>query len=151
MKGQARVFAPATIGNVGPGFDVLGAAVDGLGDTVSVMLGVKTPECRVLGRDADAVPRALDENTAAIAARAYLLSKKYTRPFSITIEKGLPLSGGLGGSAASSVGGALAAAHALAKPFKDTDILAAAAEGEAHAAGWHFDNLARASSAASPW
>ena len=29
-----RVFAPATIGNIGPGFDVLGMAITGLGDTV---------------------------------------------------------------------------------------------------------------------
>jgi len=35
-KQIATVFAPATVGNVGPGFDVLGLAVDGIGDTVTV-------------------------------------------------------------------------------------------------------------------
>ncbi len=139
---RARVFAPATIGNVGPGFDVLGVAVAGLGDEVEITLDVDRAECIVTGRDAELVPRGLRDNAAAIAARAFLDAKKHTRPFALAIHKGLPLSGGLGGSAASSVGGALAAALALGKPFTDEAVLVAAAEGEAAVAGWHFDNLA---------
>ena len=33
---SVKVFAPATIGNIGPGFDVLGLAIQGLGDIVEV-------------------------------------------------------------------------------------------------------------------
>lgn len=139
---RARVFAPATIGNVGPGFDVLGLAIDGLGDTVEVRLDVKENEVIVTGRDALLLPKSMTKNAAAIAARAYLAKKGYKGGVRIYVLKGLPMSGGLGGSAASSVGGALAAAIALDEPYTDDDVLLAALRGEAAVAGTHFDNLA---------
>ena len=132
---RARVFAPATIGNVGPGFDVLGLCIDGLGDVVEARIGESYVE--VAGRDAELVPLEPEKNAASIAARALLGCD-----VGISIHKGLPLSGGLGGSAASSVGGALAAALASGKRFSSERILQAALEGEAAGAGRHYDNLA---------
>ncbi|HEX6085426.1 MAG TPA: homoserine kinase [Thermoanaerobaculia bacterium] len=164
-------FAPGSIGNVGPGFDVLGLAVDGIGDTVTVELTQEASRIEaVTGRDAELVPRDPERNCAAIAANAYL------RPFGfralVSIHKGLALAGGMGGSAASSVAGAYAAALAhriilsradgegspateRASGFSrgsfavyaaqdDTlrDVLAAALEGEAAVAGRHLDNIA---------
>lgn len=140
---RATVFAPATIGNVGPGFDVLGLAVEGLGDVVTVELGVGAREVEVSGRDAALVPREPERNAAWLAARAYLAAHgEQTRPFSVRLEKGLPVSGGLGGSAASSVGGALAAAFALGRPFATEEVLEASMAGESAVAGRHWDNLA---------
>jgi len=138
---RATAFAPGSIGNVGPGFDVLGLAVDGIGDTVTVEL-TKGPAkiADVTGRDADLVPRDPDRNCASIAAHAYL------QPFGfraiVTIEKGLALAGGLGGSAASSVAGAYAAALALGQSPAMRDVIAAALEGESVVAGRHLDNIA---------
>jgi homoserine kinase len=138
---NATAFAPGSIGNVGPGFDVLGLAVDGIGDRVGVEL-TKGPSkvTGISGVDADLVPREADRNCAAIAANAHL------RPFGyhaiVTIEKGLPLAGGMGGSAASSVAGAYAAALALGQNPDPRDILAAALEGESAVAGCHLDNIA---------
>src|SRR5204863_84496 len=85
---RATAFAPGSIGNVGPGFDVLGLAVDGIGDRVTVELTKGDSKVvDVTGRDADLVPRDADRNCAAIAANAYL------RPFGyraiVSIEKGL--------------------------------------------------------------
>ncbi|MBI5508693.1 MAG: homoserine kinase [Deltaproteobacteria bacterium] len=136
------MFAPGSVGNVGPGFDVLGLAVSGIGDTVSVELDTDATEVRVRGRDARLIPTAPEHNAAAIAAFAYLERKRYRGGLRLDLEKGLPLSGGLGGSAASSVGGALAAALAFGARFDPEAILTAAAAGEAAVAGRHYDNLA---------
>jgi homoserine kinase len=140
---KVSAFAPGSIGNVGPGFDVLGLAVDGIGDTVTLEL--TTGEARiddVTGRDADLVPRDPSRNTAAIAAIAWLRAHGETRNPIISIHKGLALSGGMGGSAASSVAGAYAAALACEAKANPIEIIAAALEGEAAVAGRHLDNLA---------
>jgi homoserine kinase len=138
---RATAFAPGSIGNVGPGFDVLGLAVEGIGDTVTIELTKDAAAIAdVTGRDAELVPRDPERNCAAIAAHAYL------RPFGwnaiVTIHKGLALAGGMGGSAASSVAGAYAAALACEAPFDANQIIAAALEGEAAVAGRHLDNIA---------
>jgi homoserine kinase len=138
----ATAYAPGSIGNVGPGFDVLGLAVDGIGDRVTVELtrNASSRVADITGRDAELVPRDAQRNCAAIAAEAYL------RPFGyraiVTIEKGLALAGGMGGSAASSVAGAYAAGLALGQAPNVRDVLAAALEGESAVAGRHLDNIA---------
>lgn len=137
----ATAFAPGSIGNVGPGFDVLGVAVDGIGDKVTVELtqGEGRVEA-VTGIDSELVPRDSTRNCAAIAADAYLQPFGYRAI--VSVEKGLPLAGGMGGSAASSVAGAYAAALALGQSPDLREILAAALEGEAVVAGRHLDNIA---------
>lgn len=138
---RATAFAPGSIGNVGPGFDVLGLAFDGMGDAVTVELTRGAGAIvDVTGRDADLVPRDPQRNCAAIAADAYL------RPFGfraiVSIDKGLALAGGMGGSAASSVAGAYAAGLALGQSPRMEEVIAAALEGEAAVAGRHLDNIA---------
>jgi homoserine kinase len=149
----ATVFAPGSIGNVGPGFDVLGMAIDGFGDTVTVELtaGGETP-VTVRGRDAELIPTDPGKNAAAIAANAMLrnvepaLSRleppKRRLYVAVTIDKGLPVSGGLGGSAASSVAGAYAAALALDVKVSPEEVMTAALEGEMFVSGRHLDNIA---------
>jgi homoserine kinase len=94
----------------------------------------------VTGRDANLVPRDPERNCAAIAAHAYLLP--YGFRSIVTIEKGLALAGGMGGSAASSVAGAYAAGLALGQAPALRDVIAAALEGECAVAGKHLDNIA---------
>jgi homoserine kinase len=137
-------FAPGSIGNVGPGFDVLGLAVEGIGDRVTLTL-IDGPARidDITGRDANLVPRDPSKNAASIAAVAWLRTHGDHRNPAMTIDKGLPLAGGMGGSAASSVAGAYAAALATgdANPPSDA-IIAAALQGEAAVAGHHLDNIA---------
>jgi homoserine kinase len=141
---RRSAFAPASIGNVGPGFDVLGLAVEGIGDRVTVSLtdGPARIEA-VSGRDADLVPRDPVKNAATIAAVAWLRAHGDLRNPIATIEKGLPLSGGMGGSAASAVAGAYAAALASGVDAPPSnEVIAAALQGEAAVAGHHVDNVA---------
>ena len=141
MNDRATAYAPGSIGNVGPGFDVLGLAVDGIGDRVTVTLTKRESRVEsVTGRDAQFVPMNPDRNCASIAANAYL--QPYGFRAIVSVEKGLALSGGMGGSAASSVAGAYAAALALGQAPQQRDILAAALEGEAALSGRHLDNIA---------
>jgi homoserine kinase len=133
---KATVFAPGSIGNVGPGFDILGLAIDGIGDTVTVEAGKSGPVI-VRGIDAALVPTDPEKNAAAIAARAMA-----NQPLQITIDKGLPVSAGLGGSAASSVAGALAAAIACDITITTSSMMLAALEGEIAVSGRHLDNIA---------
>jgi homoserine kinase len=136
------VFAPATVGNVGPGFDVLGLAVDGVGDTVTVELTDDSRGVTVTGRDSHLVPTDPAQNAASIAAEAVLRRVGVQSALKISIHKGLAVSGGLGGSAASSTGGAVAAALALGWAAAPTQLAQAALEGESAVAGRHLDNIA---------
>ena len=140
---KATVFAPGSIGNVGPGFDVLGLAVDGIGDRVTVELssGPEVP-VRVRGTDAAMIPTDPSKNAAAIAANAMLRRYGRSRSAVVIIDKGLPVSGGMGGSAASSVAGAYAAALASGDPATKEEIMTAALEGEMFVSGRHLDNIA---------
>jgi len=137
-----RIFAPATIGNVASGFDVLGLAVAGLGDTF-VFEESGHYSIAVQGRDARLVPLEPEKNTVTLAAEALFAALGIApKRFHVTLERALPLAGGLGSSAASSVAGALAAAK-LADVLDRKDlILRAALAAETFVAGPHLDNIA---------
>lgn len=138
---KVRVFAPGSIGNVGPGFDILGMAVDGFGDEFTFDFSVKNYSINIFGIGADKIPRMREANAACIAADAILRKYDSASNYSLRIDRSLPLSGGMGASAAASVAGALAASHYLGK-YSEVEILQAALEAERHVAGYHLDNIA---------
>ena len=141
------VYAPGSIGNVGPGFDVLGLAVEGAGDRVTVTPSEK-PGIHVRNAGHSTLPSDPLRNSAAIAARAVLRRSGVPGALSmglwIDIEKGLPLSGGQGGSAASAAAGAMATNLLLGEPLSAMGLVVAALEAEAVVAGRHADNVAPA-------
>src|SRR6266508_4482000 len=99
-KGSISVFAPASVANFGVGFDVLGAALDGPGDTLTARL-TRTPGVRVVSISGDGgrLPRDPRLNTAAVAASAVLAEVGRRRGdrrvgIELSLEKGLPLSSG---------------------------------------------------------
>ena len=141
---KARAFAPGSIGNVGPGFDILGLALEGIGDFVTVKLVDSASQVEhVSGLDADSIPREIDKNLAVIAATAWLRAAGIRKNVIVSIEKGLPLAGGMGGSAASSVAAAYAAALAAGVKAPETgSIIQAASEAEGKISGEHLDNIA---------
>ena len=104
---SVKVFAPATIGNIGPGFDVLGLAIEGMGDIVKArnISGNKLIIENILNSDHDI---SLDptKNTAGIAAQKALDLLNIKSGVSLEIIKGMPSGSGLGSSAASAVAGA---------------------------------------------
>lgn len=141
-----RVFAPATVSNVGPGFDVLGFAMQRPGDTVDAELcdeaGVELVE--VTG-DGGQLPRSAGENSAGAAAAAVLARAAvgHRAPgVRLRLHKGLPLASGLGSSGASAAAAAVATNILLGRPLSPHDVVACAMQGERVASGSaHADNV----------
>ncbi len=147
-----RVIAsvPGGIGNFGPGLDVLGCALTGARDEV-IAEWSQTAGITIIDAGHPQLPTDPAKNTASIAAAAVMRAAttrgvRVSHPgIAITIKKGLPLSGGQGGSAASAVAGAVAA-NALIWPvgsgLTQNELLTCALEGEETVAGRHLDNIA---------
>jgi len=141
-------FAPATVSNVACGFDVLGFALDAPGDEVTARFcdasATQVTIADIIGDDGR-LPRAAERNTAGVAARALLTRLGERRGVALTIRKGLPLSSGLGGSAASAVAAAVAVNALLGADTPLEVLMACAFEGERVGAGSaHGDNIAPA-------
>ena len=140
----ATAFAPASSGNVAIGFDILGFAVDALGDRVTVSRSERPGVViSAVSGIAGELPTDPAQNTAG---RALLAMHEELAPgfgFEMRIEKGIPLGSGLGGSAASAVGAVVAANALLTNPCEKLDLLKFAMQGEAVASGsMHVDNIA---------
>jgi homoserine kinase len=144
MKQRLRIFAPATIANLGPGFDVLGLALSAPGDVVEAELsdrpGVEIVE--VTGDDG-ALSKDPAHNVAGRAAADVLQRAADSRGMRLWLHKQMPLASGLGSSGASSAAGAVAANELLGRPLSQRDLLLSAMEGERAASGTpHADNVA---------
>ncbi len=140
-----KITSPATIANLGSGFDVLGLCLEGLNDSF-LFSESESFEIKVFGKDADLVPLDAAQNAICIASSAYFKSQNLKAvAYSVLLERQLPLSGGLGASAAASVAGALAAAifagHDIETHHTKKNIIQAALAGETAVAGRHLDNI----------
>ena len=144
MNDEVTVFAPASMGNVAVGYDLLGSALDGLGDRVTVQR-LDEPVVRIgniTGR-VTALPTEPADNTATVALRSLRGAADIDGGFEVSIEKGIPLGSGLGGSAASAVGAVVAGAELLPGSWAQEALLPHALAGEAVAGGdLHPDNVA---------
>jgi homoserine kinase len=140
-------FAPATVANVGCGFDVLGFAIHGLGDFVTAAFSnTRGVSIRSITGEGGKLPLEADKNTAGLAAMALLeeLGQKEVGVV-LSITKKMPLGSGLGSSAASSVAAIKAVNSLLNDPFTTSELLPFAVEGEMAASGTpHADNVAAA-------
>lgn len=144
---RVRAFAPASIGNLGPGLDVLGCAVTGAGDTV-VAEWCDDPGVVVRDSGHPELPTDPALHSSAIAAAEVLRRalggghRPTSSGIALTVKKELPLSAGQGGSAASAVAGAVAANALCGSPLSSDALLDACLIAEAAVAGRHLDNLA---------
>jgi homoserine kinase len=140
---SVKAFAPATISNLGPGFDVLGVAVHKPGDFV-IARRQEEPGLSFLLQTAQAhVPQDPQKNVAAYVARLILREMKPSFGVQLLLQKAMPIGSGLGSSAASSVAAAMAVNALMTKPLKRPELLRFALEGERFACGsLHADNAA---------
>lgn len=144
MLQTIRVFAPATVANVGPGFDVLGFAIDAPGDEV-IVRRTSEPGVRIVDITGDGgrLPREADRNTVTVPILQYLEEHLVEGGFEVTLHKQMPLGSGLGSSAASAVAGVYAVNAMLGSPVDRDQLLIYALEGERVACGAaHADNAA---------
>ncbi len=141
---RATAFAPASVGNVAVGFDILGQSVAALGDRVTATRreapGVAIRAIRGVVAD---LPLEVERNTAGMAVLALARALELPHGFDLEVEKGIPLGSGLGGSAASAVAAVVAAAALVDRPLDKTRLLHFAMQGEKVASGSvHVDNIA---------
>ncbi|GAB2506977.1 homoserine kinase [Lysobacter humi (ex Lee et al. 2017)] len=130
----ATATAPAGVGNIGVGFDLLGHTIVGPSDRATVRR-VASPGVRIVAvrGDGDAVSRIpLDpeRNTAGLAVRALATGLALPYGFEIELDKGIPIGAGLGGSAASCVAALVAANALLDAPLPREALYPYAIEGE---------------------
>jgi len=127
----ARAFAPASVGNVGVGFDVLGHALDGAGDRATVRRNesgvVRVVAVRGLVTD---LPLESAKNTAGRALMSLLEHAPRGTGFDLELDKGIALGSGMGGSASSAVAALVAANATLARPVADDVLYECALDGE---------------------
>ena len=145
-KNKITVYAPATVANIGCGFDSMGLAIDAPGDFLTVEFNDKkklivkkiTGEGGKLSTDPA-------KNTATVSIQALLDSLDLQQGFTVSQAKKMPLGSGLGSSAASSVAGAFAVNELLGRPYSREELILFAMEGERIACGAaHADNVSPA-------
>ena len=142
---RVKVSAPATIANLGPGFDILGLAVKEPRDTVELIIddgyGVEVES--VEGVDAELVTRDVNRNTTTVAIK-YLLDKLGIEKFvKVKIWKGIPIGVGLGSSGAAAAAAIYGMARALNLKLEPEFMIECAAKGEEAVTGTaHADNVA---------
>ena len=143
-KIACKCFAPATVANVAVGYDILGFAIDDLGDELIVREGTN-PGLKISAvRGMKSLPKDIMKNTAGFAA--YKLMEHLDiidMPIEIELIKNMPVGTGLGSSAASAVVGAFAINEYLGKPASEKEVLRCATLAEELADGsFHADNVA---------
>ena len=140
---QATAFSPASVGNIGVGFDILGHTIAGPGDRATVRR-IDTPKVRIksIRRSTVALPLEPERNTAGAALIALHAALKPPFGFEIELDKGIAFGSGMGGSAASCVAALIAANALLEQPLAAKDLYPYALAGEAVASGgYHGDNV----------
>ncbi|HUO79612.1 MAG TPA: homoserine kinase [Steroidobacteraceae bacterium] len=144
MRHSATAFAPATVGNVGIGFDILGHTVEAIGDRVTVTRSAERGvRIRAIEGVATELPLEAARNTAGQALLSLAEATALDHGFEMSIVKGIPLGSGLGGSAASAVAAVVAGNALLSTPLPKLELLKFAMQGEAVASGSvHVDNIA---------
>lgn len=143
LEQSVRVFGPASLSNLGPGFDALGLCISGIGDYVEARLDER-PGIRITAVRGDhgKLPLEADRNTSSVAAQAVLDRIGVRHGLTMTIEKHVPFGSGIGGSAASAVAGAWAANALCGYPLTKDELVEAVLAGEVIASGGrHGDNV----------
>ncbi|MFC2085351.1 homoserine kinase [Bacteroidota bacterium] len=139
-----RVFAPASVSNIGPGFDIMGFAIKEPGDEIIIKRrirgGIKITKI-ISGRTP--LPQNPSKNTATVAINS--LFKEYDLKYGIDVQihKGIGIGSGLGSSAASAVAGVYAVNKLFNLNLPKIKLLKHALKGEQIASGEiHADNVA---------
>ncbi len=135
-------FAPATCANVAVGFDIMGFAIETVGDTVTL---AKREDKKIIIESIESsepLPLEIEKNTASAVIQNILSHLQINQGFSISIKKGIPLSSGMGGSAASAVAALTAFNAFLEHPLSREKLVEYALIGEEISSGQqHADNI----------
>ena len=142
---SVTAFAPGSVGNAGIGFDIMGFAVTGIGDKVTVELSDENSyKIKLTGKYGNLIPEERNKNTAGVAIDAFLRSTgKQDLKLKITLEKNMPLGSGLGSSASSAAAAVFAINELTGSILTTKKLIPFAMKGEEISCGTaHADNVA---------
>jgi len=143
MNKSIKVFAPGSVSNVGCGFDILGFAIDGIGDEMIISKNDsnKIHIKRIEGYEN--LPTEPSKNVASVAIQAMLDNLGSNQGFDLEIKKNIKPGSGIGSSSASAAGAVVAVNELLGKPYSREQLVDFAMQGEVVASGdAHADNAA---------
>lgn len=139
-----KVFAPATVANVGPGYDTFGFAIEQLGDIIQLTKRGDN-KLHIFPAEGADLPTDPKKNVATVAIQSLLDYLESDQGFDIQIKKVFKPGSGLGSSASSAAGAVFAANELLGNPVALERLMPFALDGEALASGSiHADNVAPA-------
>jgi len=140
---MVRIKSPGTVANLVCGFDILGLALNDPYDIMEVKL-LNEPKVVINNRDDFNLPTEPERNVAGVVFLAAM--EKLDRNdvgFEVVMEKHIKPGSGIGSSAASAAGAAVAANHLLGNIFSKDELVQLAMNGEKLASGVkHADNIA---------
>ncbi|MGN6291948.1 MAG: homoserine kinase [Chitinophagaceae bacterium] len=139
---KIKVYAPGTVANLVCGFDILGLALNEPCDIMEVTL-LDEPKVIIHNRDEFGLPTDPEKNVAGVVFLSVMEKVGGNTGFEVTIEKHIKPGSGIGSSAASAAGAAVAANHLLGNIFNTDELIQFAMNGEKLASGVkHADNIA---------
>ncbi|MDC1234277.1 homoserine kinase [Cyclobacteriaceae bacterium] len=143
MRESIKVFAPATVANVGCGYDVLGFALEGYGD--ELILTRRHDDQLVIAsiEGVQGLPLAPEKNVSTVAIKTLLADLDLKQGFDLRIKKNIAAGSGLGSSASSAAAAVYAANEMLGRPKSQLELINYAMAGEKLASTKaHADNVA---------
>jgi homoserine kinase len=139
---NVTVKCPGTVANLVCGFDILGMALNAPFDLMKVSL-LNDPRVIIKNKDAFNLPTEPEKNVAGVVLLSIMERIGETTGFEVEMEKYIKPGSGIGSSAASAAGAAVAANHLLGNIFSREELIQFAMNGEKLASGVkHADNIA---------
>ncbi len=142
LGGRVTIKSPGTVANLVCGFDILGLALNEPSDIMELSL-LDEPKVIIHNRDNYNLPTEAEKNVAGVVLLSVMEKVGKHIGFEITIKKHIKPGSGIGSSAASAAGAAVAANHLLGNIFSIDEVVQFAMNGEKLASGVkHADNIA---------
>ena len=141
---EIKIFGPATVSNVGPGFDLMGFALEAPGDEM-IVRRKGTDKLVLINETEYEFPLDPEKNVAAVSATSMLHELGSYEGFDLVFTRKIPPGSGVGSSAASCVAAVMGINELMGAPFETAALIPYAMEGEKVASGsTHADNIAPA-------
>ncbi len=138
---NVSVKCPATVANLVCGFDILGMALNEPFDLMTLKL-LDEPKVIIRNKDAFNLPTEAEKNVAGVVLLSIIEKMNSTIGFEVEIDKHIKPGSGIGSSAASAAGAAVAANILLGNIYSNDDLVQFAMNGEKLASGVkHADNI----------
>jgi homoserine kinase len=141
---KIKVFAPASIANLGCGFDIMGMALDEVGDILEIAL-CNGDGISIVNETDVPLPENIEDNVITPVVRKFMEMTGNKAQVNVRILKKIYPGSGIGSSAASSAAAAFGLNELYGSPLSEDDVVVCAMEGENLASGgYHADNAAPA-------